>query len=196
MSKIKRGGKWSTLFSEVIHQNRWFKIIHDKFRFPSGREGDYYFLATGGSVTIVPVLGDKIIFIKEFRYPSQRKLLELPTGKKEKGETPLFSAHKELREETGYQAEKIKKIGSYFVFAGLSSERSHVFLAEDLQFVGQKLESSEKEAGLEVVKIEIKKAYRMLDQGKFLSAQTIVPLCLAKKYLLPDYANSQRKLVK
>ena len=196
MPKMKEKRKWPTLFSEVIHRNRWFKIIHDKFKFPSGKEGDYYFLRTGGSVTIVPILADKIIFIREFRYPSQRKLLELPTGKKEKGETPLFSARKELREETGYQAKTIKKIGSYFVFAGLSSERSYVFLAEDLQLLGQKLERSEKEFELEVVKIKIKKAYQMLDRGKFLSAQTIVPLCLARKYLLSDYATSQCRLVK
>ena len=93
-------------------------------------------------------------------------------------------ALKELHEEVGYKTDNIQQIGQFSSINGLMDEYMHVFVARDLEFIGQKLESSEE--GMEVVEIEISKAYVMAENGEIKDGQTLAALMLAKKYIYEE----------
>lgn len=183
MKKNKKIKNWQTLSSRTVHKNPWYCVKHEKFSLPSGKKGDYYVIDTGNSSFVVPIKKDKIIFVKQYRYPLKQRTLELPNGVIEKGSTALQTAKYELKEEAGYQSKSIKRIGKFSSISGITSEICFVYLAKDLKFVGQKLEDSEKEAKMKVVEVEIKMAYKMIDDGKIIDGQTIAALSLARNIL-------------
>lgn len=85
------------------------------------------------SVVIIPLIEkDKVILVKQYRYPIRKFLYELPAGKVEKGESIYKAAKRELKEETGYDG-RLKKIGSFYVSPGISNEIYHFFLATNLK---------------------------------------------------------------
>lgn len=172
---------WKTLSEKVVHKNNWYKIIHKKFELPSKKKGDYFIVETTGSVAIIPVKNNKIIFEKLYRYPTNSYNLELPMGGINIHRNPLKAAKEELEEEIGYKADKMIKIGKFIPFTGISSEICYVFLAINLNFTGTKKEDTE---FIKPVEVEIKKAYEMIDNGKIKDGMTIAALSLAKKYLL------------
>lgn len=181
--KEKKQKSWTTLSKKIVHKNNWFSVSHEKFVTPKNNIGDYFVIYTkdkSRSVMIVPVDGDEIIFIKQYRYATKRWCLEVPGGAVENNQTILMAAKNELGEELGYDG-KLIKIGEYCPWSGPVAEVCAVFLAKDLKHVGQNLEETE---DLKIIKIKIIKAYSMLDEGKFTEGQTIAALSFARKYLL------------
>ncbi len=87
----------------------------------------------GGAVAIVPVTGDgRIVMVRQFRLAADEELLEIPAGLMDPGEEPLESAKRELREETGFTAEKWTHITEFYPSAGFTDEYIHIFMAENL----------------------------------------------------------------
>ena len=85
------------------------------------------------SVAIIPIKNNKILLVKQFRYPFGY-IWEIPAGKVEKNENPLKTAKRELLEETGYKG-KFKKIGKFIISPGYSNEVMHFYLAYDIEKV-------------------------------------------------------------
>src|SRR5947199_44186 len=87
-----------------------------------------------GAVVILPFVTEQdIMLIKNRRYAVGQQLIELPAGTLEKGEPPMNCAGRELLEETGYLAHRIKPLGSLFTSPGILSERIFAFAAYDLK---------------------------------------------------------------
>jgi len=126
-------GKWNKISTEVVHTNPWWTYKIDDYLFSDGKEGKYYYAFTFGSVFIVPVTeSGKILMVKQYRYLNDRFSLEFPGGGIKKNEEPVFSARKELIEETGFDGD-IKKMGIYNPFNGVTNEICHVFIAKNLK---------------------------------------------------------------
>ena len=171
---------WTTLSSEIVHQNKFYAIRHDKYVLPNQEIGDYYVFDKKTAVFIVPIKDGKIIMGKQFRYPIKQWSIEVPGGGVKEGCSHLKVAKQELKEEAGYIG-KLKKIGSFATNNGVSSEITSVFLATDLRFVGTKLEETE---SIKTIEVDIAKAYEMIDSGKITDGMTISALAIARKYLL------------
>ncbi|MGI0141277.1 MAG: NUDIX hydrolase [Candidatus Micrarchaeales archaeon] len=85
------------------------------------------------SVCIMPIFGkDSILIERQYRKGINKYIYELPAGQMEKGEKPINAARRELEEETGYRAGKLKFLFKTYLNPGLETEVVHHFLASDL----------------------------------------------------------------
>jgi ADP-ribose diphosphatase len=87
-----------------------------------------------GAVAIVAVDGDdRVAFVRQLREPARKKLLELPAGTLDEGESPEECARRELREETGLTGGTLRMLGRFWTTPGFCRERMHVFVAEGVR---------------------------------------------------------------
>ena len=74
----------------------------------------------------------RVLLVRQYRLPAEKRMWELPAGRLDPGEKPLQAAKRELKEETGYKAAKWTKLASYFASPGFVQERMTIYLAENL----------------------------------------------------------------
>jgi ADP-ribose pyrophosphatase len=133
-----------------------------------------------GAVTILGLLDDgKVLLIRNRRYAVGQVLIELPAGTLEKNEDPMNCAGRELLEETGYLARKIKPIGTFFTSPGILSERMYAFAAYDLQKQKPALEEGEE---IEVEPTSFDDALRMIRDGRIADGKTIAALLMYDRF--------------
>ena len=112
-------GRVIQLIREVLDM-RGHRVIRETIRHP-------------GAVVIVPILSrSQMVFVRQYRRAVGRELLELPAGTLQNGEPPLACARRELAEETGWRARRMRRLGSFYAAPGFVSERMTVYLAQDL----------------------------------------------------------------
>lgn len=127
-----------------------------------------------GGVAVVPLLGQAVLMVRQPRMVVEQDLLEIPAGKREKGDDDLESrARAELEEETGYRAGRLVQVADFFVSPGFSTERIVVYLGFDLTYVGAHPEATEEIA---VVRLPLAEVTRMLNEGRFRDSKTIIGL--------------------
>ena len=125
-----------------------------------------------GAVTILPMVDEEhICLIRNYRISVEQTLIELPAGTRESGETPEFTAHRELIEETGYEAENLSPLHQFYLSPGILDERMHLFLATDLKLVGANREAGEE---IENLVVPLAEAMEMIRTGQIQDAKTIV----------------------
>lgn len=135
---------FSRLSREVLVRNRWHGYCRDRYVRRDGTEGEYFYIDMPGAVGIVPRFEDgSTLIVRQYRYLLRTWLWEFPIGGMAEGEEPLAAARKELREEAGLEATRWTPLGSFVPYKGVSTERTHFFLAEGLTDVGQHLEPEE-----------------------------------------------------
>jgi ADP-ribose pyrophosphatase len=91
-----------------------------------------------GSVVIIPRLADgRLVLIRQYRYPSRKMLWEFPAGTRDqlKGrvEGARVCAYREIQEEIGFRAGRLKRLGGFYLAPGTSTEYMEVYLAEKLK---------------------------------------------------------------
>lgn len=127
-----------------------------------------------GAVVILPVLDAKtILLIRNYRHAVGQYLFELPAGTLNKGEPPMNAAGRELLEETGYLAGRLKPILSFFASPGILSEKLHLFAAYDLTEHKTSLELGE---DIEVKPTDFDLAIEMIRDGAIQDSKTIAAL--------------------
>lgn len=127
-----------------------------------------------GSVVIVPVLDDhRLCLIKNFRVAVDQPLIELPAGTLEPPEAPLACATRELIEETGYRAEELTQVTSFYAAPGILDERMHLFVARKLTAGPPQREPEEE---IENMIVTFDEAIELLKQGQIEDAKTMVGL--------------------
>lgn len=126
--------RWRQLSTVTRGQNPWWTYRLDRFQLPSGKQGEYHYVHTGGSVMVVGVRQDgRLLMVNQYRYLLDRESLEFPGGSIKLGHTPDDSARAELAEETGLAARVMESVGQFNPYNGVTDEFCHVFLARDLE---------------------------------------------------------------
>jgi len=123
----------TTISEQTIYEG---KIVHLSVRrvtLENGRESTREIVRHPGAVAILaePEPGH-ILFVQQYRAALDKYLLEIPAGKLERGEQPEVCARRELSEETGYQAQTMSHLYSFFTSPGFADEKVHLFYANDL----------------------------------------------------------------
>ena len=169
------------LRSETLLKGRAFTIRRDWLKTPDGRETKYDIIEHGGSAVIVPIDADgNLLFVRQYRHAAGTDLLELPAGTLDEGEEPAVCAAREIREETGFAAGKLEKIGEFYLAPGYSTEFMVVYLATDLKHDPLEADADE---FLSVEKIPVKQALEMAEKGEIPDAKSLAALLLAQMYL-------------
>lgn len=173
---------WKIVESQKIADARLVKMYRDKIVAKNGFETDHIRLLMRDFSVIVPVLDrDRLVFVWNYRHPLQGWELELPAGLIERGESPQTSASRELKEETGYSAGAIKKLGWVYTLSGITSQRAHIFIASRLR-KGKVHREPYEYMKMQIFPIE--EAYRLLRSGNIVHSPTVSALGLAEKNLL------------
>lgn len=95
-----------------------------------GEDFTYTYVINQDSVTVLAVYDGNVVTIEQYRHTLDRWMMELPAGSIDENETSEQAAKRELREETGFIAERVEFLGAYFVNQGISSARSDLYFAE------------------------------------------------------------------
>jgi ADP-ribose pyrophosphatase len=128
-------------------------------------------------IVVLPISLGKIVMVKQFRYPIKKVSLELPAGHVWPDETPVKCAKRELKEETGFTAGKIKKIFSYHPSTEYSDQVYHIFIAEELKKGNT---NREKYEIIDMQLLDVESVIKKIIKGAITDGRTIVAVLLAK----------------
>lgn len=132
--------KWNKLDSEYIGDFRIFRIRADSSRSPrTGNTHRFFVLETPDWVNVIPLTPEgNVVMIYQFRHGTEEVTLEVPGGMVDEGDgDPALSAARELREETGYEADEIIHLGSVAPNPAFLDNRCHSYLALDARRVAE-----------------------------------------------------------
>lgn len=133
------------LNSTNVYKGRLLDVYSDEIVLPNGHKSKREYIKHVGAACVVPVDDEgNVIIEKQFRYPFSKVLTEIPAGKLDsKAEPHLDAALRELKEETGYSAEKMIYLGEFYPTCAYSDEIIHMYLATGLKKGEQKLDDDE-----------------------------------------------------
>jgi ADP-ribose pyrophosphatase len=167
--------------SEVLLKGRAFTIRRDHLRLPDGRTTKFDIVEHHGSVIILPVdQQGNLVLVRQYRHAAGLDLLELPAGTLNEGEDPLLCAQREVREETGLAADRLEKIGEFYLAPGYSTEFMIVYLATNLH--DDPLEADADEF-LQVERLPLAEALALAESGRMPDAKSLAALFLARHRL-------------
>ncbi len=170
-----------TLSSQTVYRARVFDVHRDEVLYPDGRKATFEIVVHNGAVAMVPVDDSgNLIFVRQYRHSTGKRLLEIPAGTLGKGEDPEACAQRELREEIGMAPGRLTKLAEFFLAPGYSTERMHVFLAQDLR--PEQLPHDEDE-DLDVESLSMQAAFAAIRSGEIEEAKTMLGLYLARAFL-------------
>jgi ADP-ribose pyrophosphatase len=168
--------------SEIKFHGKVFDLRVDNIIYNSGNEGIREVAVHPGGAVVVAANGNgKIIFVKQYRYPLDKALIELPAGKLEKNEDPIHCAIRELEEETGYSSGKIEKLGSIFTTPGFCTEELHIYLAKDLKPGNHNRE--EGEFGMQIFELSLDEIEGKIKTAEIKDSKTICGIYMYRNFL-------------
>lgn len=172
---------WVRRSTRLVHRTPLFALHEDIFVSPQGREILYTRLESPSFSSVVPLTDDgRIVFVEQYRPPLARRLLELPGGMIEPGETPRAAAARELEEETGYRARDLTPLGWYYPSPHLGAHRGHLFLARHLSRGTAHLDVAE---DLRTRTLPWNEAFRRLRSGGLHQSTAMLALFLAEPHI-------------
>lgn len=172
--------------SQRIYNGRIFNLDLDEVRFPDNSIGELEIIRHPGAAAVLPFLSDprgddpQVLLIRQYRYATDGYLLEAPAGRLEAGEQPIACARRELREETGCEAEVLAPLVSIYTTPGFTDELIHLFMATGLTQGASQREADE---FLTLEPVSLARALEMVRTGEIRDAKTIVSLLYAAGFI-------------
>ncbi len=153
------------LSSREVYRNAWLRVREDEIERDNGERGVYGVVDKDDCAVIIPIEGERVYLVEQFRYTVQGRYMEFPQGGWETANVdPEELARGELKEETGLVAEKMEYLGMMYIAYGFANQRQHVFLATGLT-QGEK-DPDPEEHDLVVKSVTIAEFEEMIREGK------------------------------
>lgn len=158
------------LQSETVFDGRIIHVTHDQVELENGSTAMREVVAHPGGVCVAALTDkDELLFVRQFRYPYQEVLTELPAGKLEKGQTPLENGKRELLEETGAVGREYMTLGQVYPSPGYCGEIIHLYFCKVDHFEQQNPDEDE---FLDFIRIPLPRAVEMVLNGELPDAKT------------------------
>ena len=162
----------------IINVEKWQVLL------PNGKEASRDVVIHPGASVIIPLTeNNEIYMVRQYRKPVEAELLELPAGKLDAGEDPKVCAQRELKEETGLDADEIKHVLSFNSTPGFTNEILYMYLATGLH---EGTACTDEDEFLRVEKFPVNKLLDMIFNHEITDAKTIIGIFLADKILKGD----------
>jgi len=169
------------LSSRVVFAGRVFSVRRDRVSEPGGVVVARDIVVHPGSVVVMPVFpGGQILLVRQYRHAARAFLWELVAGRVDAGESPLQAAHRELAEETGYSARRLRKLLEIFPSPGFVSERMWIFSATGLTRGAARPEGDER---ITVRHFSLAAAEQMIRRGTLRDAKSIAAILFYARFV-------------
>lgn len=173
------------LDGRTVYDGRILRLEVDRVRVPGGGESVREVVRHQGASVMIPVADDgRLLFVRQFRYPTGEVLLELPAGKLEPGEDPAECAERETAEEVGFRPGRVEKLGEFFSGPGFTDELIRVYLVTDLR--PQPDAVADPDEILEVVPLTPGEFWAMVERGDIRDGKTLAAVALWERMWRPD----------
>ena len=176
--------------SEPLAAAGYIRLVRDVIRFPDGHEAERAVVEHPGAVALI-VLDEagRWLLIRQYRHPARRNLLEIPAGTREPGEAPDRTAAREVREETGFSAGRLERLGGAWMAPGFCEEYITFYLATELRADPLPQDHDEYIEAPEWLTLD--EVYAAVAAGRIEDAKTMVALSL---YVCRDRTEGGSKL--
>lgn len=158
----------------TVYSGRVLRVEVDRVVEPSGKEVHREVVRHAGSVVLLAVTAaERLLLVRQYRYPVDDFLLEVPAGHIDPGESPEEAARRELVEETGFYPHRLEKLLEFYPAPGFTDERMHLFRAEELE---RREATPDEDEDLELCELPVAEALELVDRGSISDAKTLVAL--------------------
>lgn len=167
--------------SETVYSGVIVDVTLDDAKLVSGKTVKREVVHHPGGAAVIPIDDEGFCHcVRQYRYPMQRMMLEVPAGKLDKGEDPKVCAERELSEETGLSADELIYLGAVCTSPGFSDERLHIYLALGLH-PGET--HPDEDEFLNVEKHRLDELLGMVMSGEIEDAKTVIAVLKAHRML-------------
>ena len=162
-----------TVKSEKIFEGKIVNLRVDTVELQNQKYAKREIVEHKNAACILAVNNDKILLVRQYRKAIEEFIYELPAGILNIAEEPQEGALRELEEETGYAAGKIKLIYEFYTSPGFSNEKVYLFEASDLVF---KTVDFDEDECIETIEVTKDDARKMLETGRITDSKTLIGL--------------------
>ncbi len=166
-------GTAGLLETREIFKGRTVHLVVDRVRLPNDKVMNVELVHHKGAVAVVPLMGDDVLMVRQYRHATGGWLLEIPAGTLEPGEAPEACALRETEEETGHRPAELESLGWIWPTPGFCDEKIWLFLARGLVETQQGLDEDEV---LELERIPLKDAIAKAASGELNDGKSICAL--------------------
>ena len=160
------------LSEETAYRGKILDVHKLEVELPNGRRSTRDIVRHPGAAAVVALTETgKIVLVRQYRTAIDRVTVEIPAGKLDPGEDPLDCAKRELHEETGFRADRIRFLTSIVTSCGFCDEMIHIYLATHLEFDAPDPDDDE------FVNVDLVPLSELIDavlDGKIEDAKTVV----------------------
>jgi ADP-ribose pyrophosphatase len=162
--------------SQVVFSGRVVRVRLDEVRLQSGKLTTREVVEHRGAVGMVVFTPqDELLLVRQYRWALEGWTLEIPAGTLEAGEAPEACVQRELAEEVGVRARRVEHLLTFAPSPGFLTERLHLYLCTDLEPHALPREEEE----MEVVRVPLPEARRLVERGEIWDAKSVIAVLLA-----------------
>ena len=167
-----------TLEQKYLYHGKIIQVRLDKAELENGAVVGREVVEHPGGVSVAVLTEqNELLFVRQFRYPFQEVVAELPAGKLERGEDHRLAALRELEEEVGASCGRLTYLGCLYSSPGFSSEVLHMYLAQELT---EGACHPDEDEFLSVERIPFSALVEQVRQGEIKDAKTVALVLKAK----------------
>jgi ADP-ribose pyrophosphatase len=168
-----------SLWSRYVYRGKVVSLRIEELEFPSRRAVVEIVEHRGAVVIAAQPARDTIVLVEQYRYPIGKRGWEVPAGSLDPGEGPDACAARELREETGYTAKRMRRLWAAYSAPGFCTELLHFYAAEDLTPGEREPDTGEEDMVVKTFALD--EAWAMVERDELRDAKTQIALAWAMK---------------